>query len=537
LEKAQQIAQIHLLLREETAEGHNGWYSQCEREGKTAIFIKDVSRAWQLAEEHFIENPTKSIGLQVRYALITTSLNSLATNIPPELIAALIKHEIWTPAQGLAYVRQNQDDEKQAEGLKAIIPYLTPDLLPEALEIARGIGDEYYRAEALTGLAPHLPEILPEALATAREIWYESDRAKALTGLAPYLPEILPEALKAIRGIDDEIERVVKLIELVPHFPDNLHETLEVIRAIEDKSIRARALTELALHFPKLLPEVLELLEALRAFGDYHTFAIALIKLTRHLPEILLPEASKALEAIRSIKHPYYRAKDLIYLAPYLSKNLLPEVLEAIEEIKFNGNEDDYIQALIRLSLYFTEILPEALEQAKCIGDNDKLADTYLTLALYLPEILLPEHLKAIKPELIEAIKEEAGYLLDLPPPKLLKIVREAKAKMEEKNRSKALRRLSPHLPEIFPEALEIAKEIGSEFKRAEALQALTATLTPANVDLSFWQDVLQALGSLTRPHFLETVPHLVPLILHFGGEVALREVYQGIRDVSQWWK
>ncbi|GCA82089.1 regulatory protein AfsR [Microcystis aeruginosa NIES-2522] len=506
LEKAGQIAQIHLLLREETAEGHNGWYSQCEKEGKTAVFIKDVSRAWQLAEGHFIENKSESLGLQVRYALITTSLNSLAGNIPPELIAALIKHEIWTPAQGLAYVRQNQDDEKQAEGLKAIIPYLTPDLLPEALEIARGIGDEYYRAEALTGLAPHLPEVLPEAL-------------------------------KAIRGIDDEIERVVKLIELVPHFPDNLHETLEVIRAIEDKSIRARALTELALHFPKLLPEVLELLEALRAFGDYHTFAIALIKLTRHLPEILLPEASKALEAIRSIKHPYYRAKDLIYLAPYLSKNLLPEVLEAIEEIKFNGNEDDYIQALIRLSLYFTEILPEALEQAKCIGDNDKLADTYLTLALYLPEILLPEHLKAIKPELIEAIKEEAGYLLDLPPPKLLKIVREAKAKMEEKNRSKALRRLSPHLPEIFPEALEIAKEIGSEFKRAEALQALTATLTPANVDLSFWQDVLQALGSLTRPHFLETVPHLVPLILHFGGEVALREVYQGIRDVSQWWK
>ncbi|MDJ0670294.1 MAG: NB-ARC domain-containing protein, partial [Microcystis sp. M53598_WE2] len=171
LEKAGQIAQIHLLLREETAEGHNGWYSQCEREGKTAIFIKDVSRAWQLAEEHFIENPTKSIGLQVRYALITTSLNSLARNIPSELIALLIKHEIWTPAQGLAYVRQSQDDEKQAEGLRAISPYLTPTLLPEALEVARGIGDEYLRAEALTGLAPYLPEsLLPEALEVARGI-------------------------------------------------------------------------------------------------------------------------------------------------------------------------------------------------------------------------------------------------------------------------------------------------------------------------------------------------------------------------------
>jgi hypothetical protein len=131
LEKAGKIAEIHQLLREETAEGHNGWYSKCEKEAKTATFIKDVSRAWQLAEEHFIENPSESIGLQVRYALITTSLNSLAGNIPPELIALLIQHEIWTPAQGLAYVRQNQDDGKQAAGLRKIIPYLTPTLLPE----------------------------------------------------------------------------------------------------------------------------------------------------------------------------------------------------------------------------------------------------------------------------------------------------------------------------------------------------------------------------------------------------------------------
>jgi len=124
LEKAQQIAQIHLLLREETAEGHNGWYSQCEKEGKTAVFIKDIARAWQLAEEHFSENKSEFMGLQVRYALITTSLNSLAGNIPAELMALLIQHEIWTPAQGLAYVRQNQDDEKRAERLKAISPQL-----------------------------------------------------------------------------------------------------------------------------------------------------------------------------------------------------------------------------------------------------------------------------------------------------------------------------------------------------------------------------------------------------------------------------
>ncbi|RPH91284.1 MAG: hypothetical protein EHM73_03185 [Chroococcales cyanobacterium metabat2.561] len=90
---------------------------------------------------------------------------------------------------------------------------------------------------------------------------------------------------------------------------------------------------------------------------------------------------------------------------------------------------------------------------------------------------------------------------------------------------------------EVLPEALEAARTIGTEYFRTEVLKALTARLTPANVDLSFWENTLHALGTLTRHHFLETIPNLVPLILHFGGEVALREVYQGIREVSRWWR
>ncbi|TRU36999.1 MAG: trypsin-like serine protease, partial [Microcystis aeruginosa Ma_MB_F_20061100_S20] len=307
LEKAGQIAQIHQLLREETAEGHNGWYSQCEREGKTAIFIKDVSRAWQLAEEHFIENKSESMGLQVRYALITTSLNSLAANIPPELIAALIKQEIWTPAQGLAYVRQSQDDKKQAEGLMAISPYLSPTLLPEALAVARGIGDEYLRAEVLTGLAPHLPEILPEALEVARGIGDESYRAEALTGLAPHLPEsLLPEALEIARGIGNEDYRAGALTGLAPHLPESLlPEALAVARGIGDESSRARALTELA----------------------------------PHLPESLLPEA---LAVARGIGYESYRATALTGLAPHLPISLLPEALEIARAI---GDKSDRVEA------------------------------------------------------------------------------------------------------------------------------------------------------------------------------------------------
>ena len=750
LEKAEKIGEIHQLLREETAEGRNGWYSQCEKEAKTATFIKDVSRAWQLAEADFANNPSQSIGLQVRYGLITTSLNSLAGNIRPELIAALIQHEIWTPAQGLAYVRQNQDDNKQAEGLRAISPYLPPallpealavaraigdeypragaliglvshlpevlpealevaratedeyyraealiglapylpEVLPEALEVARGIGDEYsraealiglaphlsesllpealevaraigfieYRAKALTGLAPYLPEVLPEALEVARAIGFIEYRARALTGLAPYLPEVLPEALEVVRairiieyraealtglapylpeslfpealelarGIEDEYSRAGALTGLAPYLPEVLPEALEAARATEDEYDRAEALIGLVSHLPEVLPEALEVargigdeysragaliglvphlpevlpeaLEAARAIGNEYSRAGALIGLVSHLPEVL-PEA---LEVARATEDEYYRAEALIGLAPHLSESLLPEALEVARGIgnEYNHNrakaliglvphlpevlpealeaaraiEDEYdrVTVLIGLVSHLPEVLPEALEVARAIGDEYNRARALTGLVPHLPEVLpealevaivigdeddhakaligLVPHLPAsLLPEALEvarAIGDEddrvealIGLVSHLPKSLLPEALEVARAIGDESYRAKALTGLAPYLPEVLPEALEVAGSIGREYFRAGALLALTKVLTPNHVDLSFWENTLHALGTLTRPSFLETIPNLVPLILHFGGVVALREVHQGIRDVSRWWK
>ena len=144
---------------------------------------------------------------------------------------------------------------------------------------------------------------------------------------------------------------------------------------------------------------------------------------------------------------------------------------------------------------------------AREIGHEYYRAKALTGLAPYLPEIL-PEAL---------ATAREIG---------------------NEYSRAEALTGLAPYLPEnLLPEALEIARGIGYESKRAEVLQPLTKVLTPANVNRALWENTLHALGTLTRPSFLKTVPNLAPLILHCGGLVALREVYQGIREVSRWWK
>jgi hypothetical protein len=103
LEQAGQEDKLHALMREETAEGRNGWYEACERLGQVAGYLSDVDRAWRLTEKAFADRRSPiAIGLQCRYALITASLCSLAGNISPALLAALVAKGIWPGPQGLA---------------------------------------------------------------------------------------------------------------------------------------------------------------------------------------------------------------------------------------------------------------------------------------------------------------------------------------------------------------------------------------------------------------------------------------------------
>ncbi|NEQ80925.1 MAG: hypothetical protein F6K26_11915, partial [Moorea sp. SIO2I5] len=285
LEKAQKIDDIHQLLKEETPAGDNGWYSQCDQQGKTANFVKDLSRAWAIAAAKFTENPTESISLQCRYALITTSLNSLAGKIFPELMAALLKNKIWTAAQALAYVRQSKDSFGQVKGLEAISEYLPRSLLPQVLDCARGISDEFSRAHALVALAPHFPDVLPQALDCARGLSHEKDRADALVALVPHFPDVLPQALDCARGISNKFYRADALVALASHLPDVLPEALDCARGISNKFYRANALVALAPHLPEELLH--QALDCARGISDERYRAHVLEALAPHLPDVL----------------------------------------------------------------------------------------------------------------------------------------------------------------------------------------------------------------------------------------------------------
>ncbi|NEO43758.1 MAG: hypothetical protein F6K55_06305 [Moorea sp. SIO4A3] len=565
LEKAGWVEEVHQLLQEETEAGRNGWYETCERLDKLGSFVKDVAKAWQLAEEAFSCSPTRSISLQCRYALMVSSVSSLLGHIPGELMAALVEKKIWTPVQALAYLQHIQNPNNRAEALKQLAPKLPKTLLSEALKIARAIIDQSDRARALSGLAPYLPEILSEALEAARAITNDRDRAYALIRLAPQLPKILSEALEAARAITNDRDRAYALIRLAPQLPEILPEALEAARAITDESDRAYALSELAEQLPEILPEALdaariindksdrayalirlapqlpeilpEALEAARALTNQSDRARALSRLARHLPEIL-PEVIKAaqatdessradalnelaphfpeilpeaLKATRAITSQFSRGHGLSELAPQLPERLLPQALEAAQAITDNENR---AILLSKLAPQLGErLLSQALEVARAITDNTDRANALNEIGAQLSEIL-PEALDAARAIINDHSRARA--LSELAPkiPEILpEALEEARAITNDRDRATALIRLAPQLPKILSEALEAARAITNESERAHALselapqlpQILPEALDAAHAITDEWSRA-DALSELA-PHFPEILP------------------------------
>ncbi|NEO04684.1 MAG: hypothetical protein F6K51_03490 [Moorea sp. SIO3I8] len=466
LEKAGWVEELHQLLQEETEAGRNGWYETCERLDQLGGFVKDVAKAWQLAEDAFSYSPNCSISLQCRYALIVSSINSLLGHIPGELMAALVEKKIWTPVQALAYVQHIQDPSNRAEALEELAPKLPETLLSEALKIARAITDKSSKARALSGLAPYLPEILPEALEVARAITNDRDRAYALIRLAPQLPEILPEALEAARAITNDRDRAYALIRLAPQLPEILPEALEAARAITNDRDRAHALIRLAPQLPQILPEALD---AARIINDKSDRAIALSELAPQLPEIL-PEALEAARATNQSD----RARALSRLARHLPE-ILPEVIEAAQAT----DESSRAIALSELAPHFPEILPEALKATRAITSQFSRGHGLSELAPQLPEMLLPQALEAA--QAITDNENRAILLSKLAPQlgeRLLSQALEvARAITDNRDRANALNEIGAQLPEILPEALDAARAIINESSRAYALSELAPKL------------------------------------------------------------
>lgn len=549
MEQANQLDQIHALLAEETPSGRNGWYHAKEQLGQTAGFLADVNRAALVLHQQYIPSET-IIGLQIRYALIAASLNSLARNVPLSLLVALVEKKLWTPAQGLAYAQQLFDLVQQAKALVELSAHTIPGIrkltVQKALDVARQINDswqqtetlmdmaerlakrnqseqallvvneinnDHWQAEALTRLIPHLPDDdLRRVLDVARHIDEEEYRVEVLAELIPRLPksirgQVQQEALLAAQSMSDE-ERLTELLaKLAPHLPRPLLlQTLEIAHTVEWEGARAEILAELGPYLPNPHREQ-TLLDAIAITKNIQFDELrgqTLVKLAPHLPEKLLTRAVANAWQIKSEKT---RAKTLAQLAAHLPQELqekaYSEILQAVE------NTTDRIKQVslaVTLAPYLpttqkNRVLQTALNSVKLVKQNWKRADLLRTLTPQLPAHLLNEALVVAQNiqdtegqtnslSAIAAKMAECGQSTDA-----LATTRRIKNNWP---RAKTLANLARHLPEnqrrsALLEALEIALSIQNEIEQAAAL----AGLAPHLAEMGYADAAIEAVQNI----------------------------------------
>ncbi len=513
-----------------------------EKTGAYAGFLQDVDRVWmrlRAANNSAITQgqPTIYLGQEIICALCHASVNSIAENIPNELLFLLLQHGIWTEKQVLVYARQRIDIRKRIEAFALLREHLSEttwiSVGKEILTVDKEIWEEKWWTDLLEEIAPNFPQ---EALLSVQDIHDDWLKATVLAIFAPYLPE---KTLEIARNIEDEWARSFVLKALVLCIPEKI---LVMAQEIKDEWCRASLLKTLAPHMPEnsftaILEDILALAVKLPEEGQVDIFeflvpffpeeilaaavkirnqdrqANLLIAVAPHLPQ-------KTLIAANQLQDELYRTVVHIALAPHVSREICTNLLEEAKAFALNL-PDEHGRAYIfkRLALHFPEeilsatletlngsvqaevllliapYLPEkTLDSLSQIDPNWNLSRVFIVLAPLLPQktlelaqqmlnsMSLVEVLKAVAPYLPEAVlnvtKRASFYRDDLWASLAAFLPHEtfamASELQDEKNGVNALIALAPHLPQ---KVFQATKNIDDEEKKIKVLMKLAAYL------------------------------------------------------------
>ncbi len=544
------------------------WYKAREQQGEIDDYLADISQAWQLAQQaarpdpspaatyHYTPDTPQNIGLQCRYALITSSINSLAHTIPIPLLVALLEKRIWLPNQILVYIREIPDDEQSAVALSAIVPYLKNDrdqshtLLSNTLALASALHHDHARASALAGIAPHLPpDLLAHALATTRTITDPEAHTHALAGILPYLPQTehqttLTATLQAIPTYRHTHQRVVAIETLAAHLPaDLLPQVLSIAQDIQDNTWRTRAIIALT---PYLSPEtrnqvialwetwdtrsqsllmatipalLLEhvtpetVMQRVQHMHDYQQRMAALVALAPHLPQSWRTEAATLAHAIED---PYQRIETLTALAPHLPPNLHYDIYETIRALP----PAEQIAPLLHMLQHAPNDeqpahIRQILDTANAIQSQPHKTESLTAIATTIAKLGYLNEAFDIVPT-IPIRHAQTRTLIHLAPylPHhiLHHLITDIETIRNAHQRSNSLAILAPHLPEnLLPQALDAARIIGDCNQQAQTLIALVPHLPEKTI--RYILDTIQGMGS--EKYRAETLPQLAPYLPH----------------------
>ena len=91
-------AELDRLLRLESADGRHAWFEFVDGAGCADRF--------RLQLQHRSTDPATPAAPAARFALLPSSMNALAANLPAPLLDALVAGGVWTPARALDHARR-----------------------------------------------------------------------------------------------------------------------------------------------------------------------------------------------------------------------------------------------------------------------------------------------------------------------------------------------------------------------------------------------------------------------------------------------
>lgn len=243
---ARRYSDLHRLLAWETgASGENMWYQARATAGEVDGFLGDVRRGWDAATAGRGAGAVECLALQVRYALTTATMGSLAGAVPPALMVELVQTGVWTMQDAVQTARRVPQPEQRVEALMrvATVPGLTQQetdrVQQESLAAVQAITDPYLRAGVSARLSITLPEDLQERIystplpspeeievvyatgdAAADRAEQERSEARVVRGLLDELaegrPETLDHALDVALTLTGELQRTLAVAQVAP---------------------------------------------------------------------------------------------------------------------------------------------------------------------------------------------------------------------------------------------------------------------------------------------------------------------------------
>jgi hypothetical protein len=469
---------LHRLLATEWPVDHdqavNAWFATHDRAGWSASYIPDLTIAWQLAEQSTDRDleqkrPARALGLEIRYALMRSSIASLAASIPPSLITRLVQTGRWDVPQALTYVDSIPDPRSRTLARVGLAPYLPDHLLSSVLGTARRIEDLYLRVWAIASMVRNLPirdraRLVRPEFEVARAILDPAERVRAVVSVVQHFPvkeriRLVEPELEVARAILDPAERVRAVVSVVQHFPVKerirlVEPELEVARAILDPAERVRAVVSVVQHFP--VKERIRLvepeLEVARAILDPAGRAKALVSIVTFFPQgVRSCVLGTELDAATQILSSYLRAQVILNVAPYLEDNLIASAFAVLATL---SDPCDYARALAAMAPFLpldrrSMMLREALERTVGIQNPFYRAQALASLIPVLPSGLLSLALDIVST--IDRPSNRADLLgsisLRLPRHQLGRALEIARTIERTPDGAQALADLTPHLP------------------------------------------------------------------------------------------